>query len=94
MGTANMIFSHYDIFIVKKEWCKIKKLLQISVHSCVLTGKNNKRLLLLKTFCSSWAKGSQPNSKDVRKSTRVMFQRVGVVVVYVCVCGGEGVEGE
>ena len=55
----------------------------------MLTGKG---LLLLKTFCSSWPKGSQPNSKDARKSTRVIFSEVGVVVVYVCVYveGGEG----
>ena len=58
----------------------------------MLTEKNNKRLLLLKTFCSSWPKCSQPNSKDARKSTSVIFQRseVGVVVVYVCVCGEGG----
>ena len=54
----------------------------------MLTGKG---LLLLKTFCSSWPKGSQPNSKDARKSTPVIFSEVGVVVVYVCVCMGRGV---
>ena len=56
----------------------------------MLTGKIAKGLLLLKTFCSSWPKGSQPNSKDARKSTSMIFQRVGVVVVYVCVGGGGG----
>ena len=59
----------------------------------MLTGKIAKGLLLLKTFCSSWPKGSQPNSKDARKSTSMIFQRVGVVVVYVCV-GGGGRENE
>ena len=48
--------------------------------------------LLLKTFCSACPKfkGSQPNSEDPRKSTLMIFQRVGVVVVLVVYGGGGG----
>ena len=55
----------------------------------MLTGKIAKGLLLLKTFCSSLPKGSQPNSKDARKSTRVIFSEGGCGGG-VCVCWGGG----
>ena len=43
---------------------------------------------LLKTFSSACPKSSQPNTKDARKSTLMIFQMVDVVVV-VCEGGGE-----